>query len=170
MDSVPPPVAGWVSDLTCNGQASPCRESFSTTCYYGSFLSKETAKPWIHICWMIGVNGRRGDRWTPQTPHSDAFLHINIWEQLPATPALCDGNMQLHSCFCKFLLYFAASVTVLLMPRHCMPHGAAQYENNHGDWASCPSLPACSSGVPSLPAYLSQEFAGVYGHSSNKKE
>lgn len=70
----------------------------------------------------------------------------------------------------KFLLYFAASVTALLTPRHCMVHGAAQYEDSHGDWASCPSRPACASGVPSLPVRLSQEFAGVYGHSSSKKE
>lgn len=85
--------------------------------------------------------------------------------QLPraAPPLLSVMATHSYTCIHKSLLYFAASVTGLLM--YCMVHS-----NSLGDWASCPSPLACSSGVPSLPVYFSQEFCGVYGHSNSKKE
>lgn len=169
MDSVPLPVASWGSDLTCNGQASPCWESFSTTGQYGSFLSKETPKHKMYTCWMVGIvrgqmNSTNATPWSfPPQQHPRAAPHTlgSLQQQHVATLA------SIHSC-CK--MHFAAFLTAVFMPRHCSVHGAAEYEKSHGGGASCPSLPACSSGVPSLPLYLSQQFSGLCGHSSNKKE
>lgn len=146
-------------DLTWWGQASPCRKSFSKHDTMGPF-SKETPKP---AEWL--VNGRRGCGWTLQMPHNHAFPHINIQEQLPAPPALCDGNMQLLLCLQILAAFWCLCNSWVLRGPWCSTMWAQPWRLGLLLFSA-----ACSAELPALPAHLSQGCTGVYGHSSNQKE